>query len=127
MSASLRRGADANPQPSTLGFRLRQARLRVGMQEARRVSQDEFAARVATMLDASFHQTRLSRLESNVAEPTPTEVLACAVAAQVSVLWLAYGFAPPGPSEVEALLAEQREWLARRRAANASPHGRAAH
>jgi hypothetical protein len=126
MSASLRR-AGANPRPNTLGFRLRQARFRVGMQRARRVSQDEFAARVATMLDASFHQTRLSRLESNAAEPTPTEALACAVAAQVSVLWLAYGFAPPAPSEVAALLVEQRACLARLRAANLSPHARAAH
>jgi hypothetical protein len=97
----------ADLAPTTVGYRLRAMRLRLSAEQGAAITQADFADRVAAHLGTSFHQTRLSRLESNEAEPTLAELLACAHMGDVSVAWLAYGF------ETSNDLPESRgEWLA---------------
>ena len=98
------------PATDTVGFRLRATRLRVGAEQGAMLSQAGFAHGIAARLGTPFHQTRLSRLESNEVEPTLAELLACADLGGVSVTWLAYGFATTGdePDTRGAWLAQYR-------------------
>jgi len=107
-------GVDALP---TLGARLRAARLALGAREGGALlSQTDFAERVGDVLGATLHQTRLSRFESDAAVPTVDEALALAVAAGVSVCWLAYGLDVAAvealtDDELAVLLAQQERAL----------------
>jgi transcriptional regulator with XRE-family HTH domain len=76
---------------SSFAARLRSARLALGARRGAAVSQTEFSALAQPYLGATLHQHRLSRLESGNALPSIDEALALAVAAEVSVSWLAYG------------------------------------
>jgi transcriptional regulator with XRE-family HTH domain len=100
-----------------LGWRLRSARLGLGARQGRTVSQEEFAKLVQDTMQQPFHQTRLSRIESNAAEPTLPEAMACAIVASVSVTWLLYGIDVPlsaGANSLEAYTA----WIEQYRGAH---------
>lgn len=83
------------------------ARLRLATARGGVCSQSDFAAAVTALLGSPFRQTRLSRLESNEAEPTLAELIACAEAANTSAAWLAFGFESAAESP-----AERGQWLA---------------
>ena len=108
-------------ETNTLGWRLRAARLTLGAQRGEAMSQEEFALQVSAHIGAPFHQTRLSRLEKNLTDPTLAEAMACATVAGVSVAWLAFGFDVRISSEVTASCDQQAAWLARHRGESPPP------
>jgi len=100
-------------QAASKGLRFRTARRRAGVDPDDGMSQSMLAQLVSSLIRTPFHQTRLSRLEGDLSDPTLDELYGLAVATNHHFDWLALGIGDGEPLRDLEIIAKQQHALQR--------------